>query len=130
MSRGQLALGAGCPSLGSLRWLSDGVLLIVFWVFSPLPGPPPSTGCQCVGAGGGHRPAVQQRERHPAAALLPPETQLHRDGAGHHGDAVLPGRAPLRHEGEGDQHQQPVKQGEELPRPRRGNGRAGCAAQL
>ncbi|XP_032737544.1 F-box DNA helicase 1 isoform X3 [Lontra canadensis] len=51
--------------------------------------------------------AATQRERHPAAALLPPETQLHRDGAGHHGDAVLPRRAPLRHEGEGDQHQQP-----------------------
>lgn len=35
MSRGQLALGPGRPSLGFLRWLSDGFSLIVF--FSPCP---------------------------------------------------------------------------------------------
>lgn len=109
--------------------------LVVRWVFIhrvlfSLPGLPPSIGCQRVGSGGGHRPPVQQRERHPAAALLPPETQLHRDGAGHHGDAVLPRRAPLRHEGEGDQHQQPVKRGEEEPGPGAATARAVCAAQL
>ena len=70
--------------------------------------PCPSSGRQRVGLGGGHRPPVQQREGHPAAALLPAAAQLHRDGAGAHGDPVLHGRAALCHAREGHQHQQPV----------------------
>lgn len=83
------------------------------------PSPPRSSGRQRVGLGGGHRPPVQQRQRHPAAALLPAAAQLHRDGARRHRDPVLHRRAALRHAGEGDQHQQPVTGPGQAPRPPR-----------
>lgn len=80
--------------------------------------PPPSSGCQRVGLGGGHHPPVQQRQWHPAAALLPPAAQLHSDHARHHRDSVLHCRVALRHEGERDQHQQPVTGPRPAPSPR------------
>lgn len=83
---------------------------------------PPSTGCQRVGSRGSHCLAVQQCERRPAAALLSQEAQLHCDHARHHRDLVLHRCASLCHEGEGDQHQQPVKRWEEELRPQSGRG--------